>query len=119
MLQSLELHCRRAVGTMMIRKADFDATARCRRKPRTSSTRPCESPAWKRRSAGGKRTRPDSVQRIVRVSLRSRDEVDVAAVAARFGGGGHARAAGVRAAMPIEKFRDELVKACAEVLNRS
>ncbi len=41
----------------------------------------------------------------VRVSLRSRERVDVAAVAAAFGGGGHARAAGFRHAGALAEIR--------------
>ena len=41
----------------------------------------------------------------IRVSLRSRERVNVAEVAASFGGGGHARAAGFRHAGPLEEIR--------------
>jgi bifunctional oligoribonuclease and PAP phosphatase NrnA len=45
----------------------------------------------------------------VRGSLRSRDQVDVAALAAQFGGGGHRRAAGLRNSMPIDELKTQLV----------
>lgn len=52
----------------------------------------------------------------VRVSLRSNRAVDVAALAARFGGGGHARAAGCTIEGDIESARRRLLAAVAEVV---
>lgn len=46
-----------------------------------------------------------------RASLRSRGAVDVNAVACRFGGGGHAQAAGVSLQMPLEQARQVLIDA--------
>jgi phosphoesterase RecJ-like protein len=37
----------------------------------------------------------------VKLSLRARGDVDVQAIAARFGGGGHKKAAGATLAMPM------------------
>jgi phosphoesterase RecJ-like protein len=51
-----------------------------------------------------------------RVSLRSRGAVDVSQVARAFGGGGHARAAGLRATEDIEALADRLVHASARAL---
>jgi phosphoesterase RecJ-like protein len=55
---------------------------------------------------------------VVRVSLRSRERVDVAAVAATFGGGGHARAAGIRASIPIDEFKKKLLDTCAAEMSK-
>jgi len=55
---------------------------------------------------------PDDGGRCVRVSLRSRGGVDVAAIARRFGGGGHVRAAGLRADEDIDTLAGKLVTAC-------
>ena len=52
----------------------------------------------------------------VRVSLRSRDAVDVSAVAAQFGGGGHRRAAGIRTDESIDAFKAKLIEACSAKL---
>ena len=52
----------------------------------------------------------------IRVSLRSRDAIDVAAVAGEFGGGGHRRAAGLRAEMDLDVLKDKLVAACGQAL---
>jgi phosphoesterase RecJ-like protein len=52
----------------------------------------------------------------VRVSLRSKGQVDVARFAERFGGGGHARAAGLKFAGTLEQVHDAVVKAMVEAL---
>ena len=49
-----------------------------------------------------------------KVSLRSRDGIDIAAVAARWGGGGHRNAAGCTVRMPLAETRRELVKLLQE-----
>ena len=46
----------------------------------------------------------------VRVSWRSSHEVDVSQLAARFGGGGHARAAGCTLPGPLEKVRVQVLR---------
>lgn len=48
-----------------------------------------------------------------KVSLRSKGKVDVAAIAAKFGGGGHTRAAGARMAKSSRVARDALIAAMA------
>ena len=53
----------------------------------------------------------------IRVSLRSRDAVDVSAVARQFGGGGHRRAAGLRASDDIDTLKTKLISACAAALS--
>jgi bifunctional oligoribonuclease and PAP phosphatase NrnA len=52
----------------------------------------------------------------IRASLRSKFKVDVAAICEKFGGGGHARAAGCRLPGPLTTARDALVKAITAVL---
>ena len=53
----------------------------------------------------------------VRVSMRSKDKgVNVCEVAAKFGGGGHALAAGIRMAGPLEQARAQVLAALAEAL---
>jgi len=46
----------------------------------------------------------------IRLSLRSKRDVDVARIAAIFGGGGHARAAGARRAMPLMDFKRDVTR---------
>src|SRR5881398_1192550 len=41
--------------------------------------------------------------RLTKVSIRSRDQVDAAELAAKFGGGGHRRAAGIEGALPLKE----------------
>jgi phosphoesterase RecJ-like protein len=53
---------------------------------------------------------------LIRVGLRSRRTVDVAAVAVKFGGGGHARAAGCTLSGTLEEARQAVVSAVLEVL---
>jgi phosphoesterase RecJ-like protein len=52
----------------------------------------------------------------VRVSLRSKGSLDVARLAERFGGGGHARAAGLRLDGDISAARERVVRAVIEAL---
>lgn len=52
----------------------------------------------------------------IRVSLRSKGHVDVARFAERFGGGGHARAAGLKITGNLEQAHDAVVLAMVEAL---
>ncbi len=56
-------------------------------------------------------------ERCVRVSLRSRGKVDVAAIARGFGGGGHAQAAGLRIDEDIDALAARLAGACEAAMN--
>ncbi len=51
-----------------------------------------------------------------KASIRSNVDVDVSDLAARFGGGGHYRAAGCMIEAPLEQARDQLISACEEML---
>lgn len=53
---------------------------------------------------------------LIRVSFRSKRGLDVAALAARFGGGGHARAAGARIRGTMETVTGEVIPAVIEAL---
>jgi len=50
------------------------------------------------------------------VGFRSRGSVDVAAIAARFGGGGHKQAAGLSVSGRVEDLREQILAAFGEVL---
>ena len=52
----------------------------------------------------------------VRVSLRSRRKVDVARLAARFGGGGHKRAAGFRDNGDLDVIKVKIIQTVGEAL---
>jgi phosphoesterase RecJ-like protein len=49
-----------------------------------------------------------------KVSLRSRDDIDVAALASRFGGGGHPNASGCVIPLPLPEAKKELIKLLRE-----
>jgi phosphoesterase RecJ-like protein len=49
------------------------------------------------------------------VGFRSRDRIDVAAIAASFGGGGHRNAAGLSAAGTIAELKKQILEAFAAV----
>lgn len=53
----------------------------------------------------------------IRVSLRSKGQVDVARFAEQFGGGGHARAAGLKLTGPLQDVHDRVVAAMVARLN--
>ena len=91
MLNGLELKADGKLAVMCLRAADFEATG-------TDSSMTGELINEATRLAGTEATllfveEPD---RTVRVNLRSKRTLDVSALATRFGGGGHARAAGAR-----------------------
>lgn len=52
----------------------------------------------------------------VRMSLRSKDAVNVAAIAQQFGGGGHQRAAGARAPGPLDTTKAQVIAAVLKSL---
>ena len=103
MLEELELHCDDRLAVMTIRREDFEQTG-----ARPDETENLINEAF----------RMDNVlaavllveySECVRVSLRSRDVIDVAAIAEAFGGGGHKRAAGLRATEDIDTTRKKLI----------
>jgi bifunctional oligoribonuclease and PAP phosphatase NrnA len=57
----------------------------------------------------------EAAPRLTKVSIRSRDQVDAAELAAKFGGGGHRRAAGIEMAVPLKEAE---AKVLAEVRSR-
>ena len=54
----------------------------------------------------------------IRVSLRSKGQIDVAKFAERFGGGGHARASGLKLEGSVEAAHDAVVTAMAEAMGK-
>jgi len=114
-LQSLTLHAGGRVATMVLRRADFAQTG-----ARADETENIVNEALRMgcvEVAVLLAESPDAAEPApVRASLRSRGGVDVARLARRFGGGGHARAAGLRREGDIDALAAELVAACAEAL---
>jgi phosphoesterase RecJ-like protein len=56
---------------------------------------------------------------VTRVSIRTSARADAVAVAAAFGGGGHARAAGCTVAAPLGEARDRVLAECERELKRA
>jgi len=112
MLQSLELHCNGRLAAMTLRRADFEQTGAL-----PAETENLVNEALRMGSVETAILLVEN-EHCVRVSLRSRDRVDVSAVAARFGGGGHRRAAGIRSAEDLDILRQQVIKACAQELGR-
>lgn len=54
-----------------------------------------------------------------KVSLRSRSVFDVSALAKRFGGGGHANAAGAMIKLPLERAKEALYRIAEEMLDHN
>jgi phosphoesterase RecJ-like protein len=52
----------------------------------------------------------------LRVSLRSRSRVDVSQIASALGGGGHARAAGLKSTAPLGELKAQLIGAIGQAL---
>jgi len=55
----------------------------------------------------------------VRISLRSKGQIDVARFAEQFGGGGHARASGLKLATTLADAREQVVAAMVESMRNS
>ena len=109
-LGSLRLHCGGRVATMAARLADF---AEAHATPDETDNFANEALRIATVDVAVLLTEePDQV----RASLRSKALVDVAAVARRFGGGGHTRAAGARSRQDLDAFQRQIVQACREQL---
>jgi phosphoesterase RecJ-like protein len=76
---------------MYLRRADFEATG-----ADSSMTENLVNEATRLGSTEATLLFTEEPNGIVRVNFRSKRQLDVAALARRFGGGGHARAAGAR-----------------------
>jgi bifunctional oligoribonuclease and PAP phosphatase NrnA len=56
---------------------------------------------------------------LVKISVRSRDDVDAAAICARFGGGGHRRAAGAELRLPLRDAIDPVLGVATEAIEHA
>ena len=115
MLESLDLPGDRRIAAMTLRAADFAATG-----ARMDETEDLINEALRMASVEVAILLVETTDLdggpCVRGSLRSRGGVDVAAVAKGFGGGGHARAAGLRRNEDIDVLKGKLVAACRAAL---
>lgn len=109
-LAGMELLCQDRLAVMAIRKSDFDATG-----ARGDETENFVNESLR---IGAVEVAVLLVEEpdCVRVSLRSRSQIDVSAIAACFGGGGHARAAGLRTTENLDTAKQQLIAACTEKL---
>jgi phosphoesterase RecJ-like protein len=55
----------------------------------------------------------------VRISLRSKGQVDVARFAEQFGGGGHARASGLKLEGSFENAHDRVIEAMMKAMDKN
>ena len=110
-LDSLRLYLDGRVAVMTLSREDFDRTGALDEETEDIVNEPL-------RIATVEVSAIVTVQRggQLRVSLRSRGAVDVAKVAERFGGGGHARAAGFRCGGRPGELVGRLVAECAALL---
>jgi phosphoesterase RecJ-like protein len=53
---------------------------------------------------------------VTRVSLRSKDRLDVSAIAKSLGGGGHRHAAGLRSTLPFPELKEKIISAVEKAL---
>ncbi|MEI7836398.1 MAG: DHH family phosphoesterase [Planctomycetota bacterium] len=111
MLGTLELYHNDKLAVMTIRRADFAATG-----ARGDETENLVNEALRIGSVETAALLVENQGPLVRVNLRSREAVDVAALAREFGGGGHRRAAGLRSSEPIDALKKRLVEACEAAL---
>lgn len=111
MLGTLELYHNDKLAVMTIRRADFAATG-----ARGDETENLVNEALRIGSVETVALLVENEGPLVRVNLRSREAVDVAALAREFGGGGHRRAAGLRSSEPIDALKKRLVEACEATL---
>ncbi|TWT45232.1 NanoRNase/pAp phosphatase [Phycisphaerae bacterium RAS1] len=91
MLASMELHAGGRLAVMALRPDDFVAAGADR-----SMTEDLVNEATRLRDTEATLLFTQEAGDLIRVNFRSKRELDVAALASRYGGGGHARAAGAR-----------------------
>jgi len=115
-LSSMELRADGRIATMKIRAGDFAQTGARQDETENLVNEPmrmgCVEVSMLLVENGDAQA-----ERCVRVSLRSRGKVDVAAVARSFGGGGHVQAAGLRIDEDIDALAARLVEACEAAMD--
>ncbi len=111
MLQSLELHAGDRLAVMCIRRADFEAAGADR-----GVTADLVNEAGRLGCTEATILFTEEEDSVIRVNLRSKRVLDVAALAAAFGGGGHMRAAGARLRGRWEEQVPRVVAAAVKAL---
>lgn len=109
-LQSLELMLDGRLAVMRVRKGDFDQTGA--NVPDTENL--INMPLQVRTVEVSLLMVEPPDDGPIRISLRSKGQVDVARFAEQFGGGGHARAAGLKLGVPFDEAHDRVVLAMTQ-----
>ena len=110
-MQTLELHCDGQLAVMQITKAMLSEIGADRSLIENTVNEPMEIASVE---AVALLVEQDDGQ--TRCSLRSREVVDVNAIAQTLGGGGHARAAGLTLEMKIPQARPQIIDAISQAL---
>jgi len=113
LLRSMEFYFDSQLAVMVLRSRDFDETGGLR-----SETENMVNEALRIGAVESAILLVEDTD-AVRVSLRSRDRVDVAKLAGEFGGGGHNRAAGLRSKTDVDHLKAQLVAAWGKAFARS
>ena len=113
-LGSLELHADDRLALVTLTQEDFARTGAAAEETEDLASEPLRIASVE--IAALLVEQPDGQ---ARVSLRSRRVADVARIAAGFGGGGHARAAGFRADAGIAAVKQRLIAACGEAIQQA
>ncbi len=104
MLATLALHAGGKLAVMSLRRADLEATGADR-----TMTEDLVNEAGRLAGLEATILFTEELDGRVRVNFRSKSTLDVAALARRFGGGGHVRAAGARPAGPWDEVVPRVV----------
>jgi phosphoesterase RecJ-like protein len=115
-LQSLELLADGRVAVMTIRRNDFLETKSSVNDTEDLINFPLQVKAVEVAALITEPIEEGPKRGPVRVSLRSKGSVDVAKFAERFGGGGHARAAGLKLETTVAEAHDKVVEALVGLL---
>jgi len=110
-LTTLELHAGNRIAVMKLREEDFAATG-----ADGSMTDDLVNEATRLGSTEVTMLFTEEADDLVRVNLRSKNSFDVSALARRYGGGGHARAAGARLRGKWDEVVPRMVADAAEML---
>ena len=114
--QSLELLLDRRLAVMRIRKKDFEETHAHVPDTENLINIPLQIATVE---VSILITEPREPKEPVRISLRSKGQVDVAKFAEQFGGGGHARASGLKLDLPFDQAHDRVVAAMIEQMQKT
>jgi len=111
-LESLELLCDSRLAVMTLRIGDFSETGATQDETEDLVNEPMQ--------LGSVQVSLMLVEESdgPRASLRSRGTIDVARIASKFAGGGHAKAAGCSSKGESHTFREQLIAACTQALLR-